>query len=110
MSGRISAATRCHRKISPNKTFEGLAGGIVTTYVAAAAAAFVLGLDLSVVHIFALATILAVAAPVGDLIESLFKRDSGIKDSSNLIPGHGGLLDRTDSLFYPAPLVLGYLY
>ena len=96
-------------KISPNKTFEGLVGGVATTYVAAAAATFVLGLDLSIVHIFALATILAAAAPVGDLIESLFKRDSGIKDSSNLIPGHGGLLDRTDSLFYPAPLVLGYL-
>jgi len=96
-------------KISPNKTFEGLAGGIATTYVAAIVAAFILDLELSAIHIFALATILAAAAPVGDLIESLFKRDSGIKDSSNLIPGHGGLLDRTDSLFYPAPLVLGYL-
>jgi phosphatidate cytidylyltransferase len=96
-------------KISPNKTFEGLAGGIATTYVAAVVAAFILDLELSAIHIFALATILAAAAPVGDLIESLFKRDSGIKDSSNLIPGHGGLLDRTDSLFYPAPLVLGYL-
>lgn len=96
-------------KISPNKTYEGLIGGIVTTYAAAAAAAFILGLEFSVLHLFALATILAAAAPVGDLIESLFKRDSGIKDSSNLIPGHGGLLDRTDSLFYPAPLMLGYL-
>ena len=96
-------------KISPNKTLEGLAGGIVTTYAAAAAAAFILDLELDVIHIYALASILAAAAPLGDLIESLFKRDSGIKDSSNLIPGHGGLLDRTDSLFYPAPLVLGYL-
>ena len=96
-------------KISPNKTIEGLVGCIVTTYVAAAAAAFILNLELRPIHVFALATILAAAAPLGDLIESLFKRDSGIKDSSNLIPGHGGLLDRTDSLFYPAPLVLGYL-
>jgi phosphatidate cytidylyltransferase len=96
-------------KISPNKTFEGLAGGVVTTYVAAAVAAFVLDLGLAPIHVAALATILAVAGPLGDLVESLFKRDSGIKDSSNLLPGHGGFLDRTDSLFYAAPLVLGYL-
>jgi phosphatidate cytidylyltransferase len=96
-------------KISPNKTFEGLVGSFVTTYLAAAGTAYILDLGLHPAHVAALATILAVAAPLGDLVESLFKRDSGIKDSSNLLPGHGGFLDRTDSLFYPAPLVLGYL-
>jgi len=96
--------------ISPNKTFEGLAGGVATTYAAAAVAAYILNLGWSAVHVAALATILAAAGPVGDLVESMFKRDSGIKDSSNLIPGHGGFLDRTDSLFYSAPFVLGYLF
>jgi phosphatidate cytidylyltransferase len=96
-------------KISPNKTVEGLVGSVITTYVAATVAAFVLDLELRAVHVAALATILAVSGPLGDLVESLFKRDSGIKDSSNLLPGHGGFLDRTDSLFYAAPPVLGYL-
>jgi phosphatidate cytidylyltransferase len=96
-------------KISPNKTMEGLAGCVLTTYAAAAVAAAVLDLGVSWVHIFGLATILGLAAPIGDLVESQFKRDTGVKDSSSLIPGHGGFLDRTDSLFYGAPVFLGYL-
>jgi len=96
-------------RISPNKTLEGLAGGVVTTFLAAAALAWVLKLDMALVHVAAIAAILAVAAPLGDLVESLFKRDTGVKDSSTLLPGHGGFLDRTDSLIYPAPVVLAYL-
>lgn len=102
-----------HRKlaprISPNKTWEGFAGGVVTTYAAAVAAALILGVGIATVHILALATILAIAAPLGDLVESILKRDSGVKDSSSILPGHGGFLDRTDSLLWSAPPVLGYL-
>jgi phosphatidate cytidylyltransferase len=96
-------------RISPNKTWEGLAGGTAATFVAAAVLQLLLALPMPWIHVLAIAAILAVAAPVGDLVESLFKRDAGVKDSSRLFPGHGGALDRTDSLIYPAPAVLGYL-
>ena len=100
---------RMSPRISPNKTWEGLAGSVVTTFAAAAGFAVLFGLPFRWVHVAALAAILAIAAPLGDLVESQFKRDTRVKDSSSLIPGHGGFLDRTDSLLYSAPLVLGYL-
>lgn len=100
---------RMSPRISPNKTWEGLAGAVVATFAAAAALKALLGLPLPWPHIAALAAILAAAAPLGDLVESLLKRDTRVKDSSSLIPGHGGFLDRTDSLLYSAPPVLGYL-
>ncbi len=106
--GRNFGRHKMSPRISPNKTFEGLAGGIAATFIAAAAASWVLRLEIGGTHVAALAALLAAAAPLGDLVESLFKRDSGVKDSSTLLPGHGGLLDRTDSLLYAAPWVLGY--
>ncbi len=76
-------------RISPNKTLEGPAGGVVTTFVARPPQRRgpSASLDLAPVHVAALAAILAVAAPLGDLVESLFKRDTGVKDSSTLLPG-----------------------
>ncbi len=95
--------------LSPKKTWEGLAGGIVATFGGAAAFHVLAPLPFGWPHILGLAAVLSVAAPIGDLVVSLFKRDTGVKDSSSLIPGHGGLLDRTDSLLFSAPLVLLYL-
>ena len=107
--GKNLGSHRMSPRISPNKTWEGLAGGVAATYAGAALLKVILGLDLDWVHVFGLATILAVAAPVGDLVESQFKRDTGVKDSSGMLPGHGGFLDRTDSLFFAAPPFLAYL-
>lgn len=106
--GRSLGRHKMAPRVSPNKTLEGLAGGIIATYAAAGAAWWV-GIEMRWYDVAAVATIIALAAPTGDLVESMFKRDSGVKDSSTILPGHGGLLDRTDSLFYPAPLVLAYL-
>lgn len=112
--GRNLGRHKMSPRISPNKTWEGLAGGTVATFAAAAVFKLLftrLGFPLPLAwgHTAALAAILAVAAPVGDLVESQLKRDTGVKDSSALLPGHGGLLDRTDSLIYAAPWVVGYL-
>lgn len=107
--GRNLGRHKMSPQISPNKTWEGFAGGVITSLLAAAAAREVLGVALGWPDTCALAIILALAAPVGDLVESQFKRDTGVKDSSHALPGHGGFLDRTDSLLYAAPLVVGYL-
>jgi phosphatidate cytidylyltransferase len=107
--GKSLGRHRMSPRISPKKTWEGLVGGVLATYAAVAAFNLVFPLAIGWLHLAALATILAVLAPVGDLVESLLKRDTGVKDSSALIPGHGGLLDRTDSLLYCAPPFLGYL-
>lgn len=107
--GRRIGRHKMSPRISPNKTVEGLIGGMASTYAAAFIGAHLIKLPFDPIHILAIATILAIAAPLGDLVESQFKRDSGVKDSSTLLPGHGGFLDRTDSLFYAAPAVLGYL-
>lgn len=96
-------------RVSPNKTWEGLAGGIAATFAVAFLLRWLLGLEAAPIHVAAIAAILAFGAPVGDLIESLFKRDTKVKDSSQILPGHGGFLDRTDSLVYSAPPVIAYL-
>jgi len=60
--------------------------------------------DVSPWHLLAIAAVLGVMGQLGDLTESLFKREAGVKDSSHLIPGHGGVLDRFDSLYFAIPL------
>ena len=95
--------------LSPKKTWEGLIGGVATTFAAAAAFQALFPLPFGWLDILVVAAILSASAPIGDLIISLFKRDTGVKDSSSLIPGHGGLLDRTDSLLFSAPFVLLFL-
>ena len=94
-AGRRFGKTKLAPTISPNKTVEGLAGGAVAA--ALFGGAWVWGTELSPVLVV-LAPLFALAAQAGDLFESGMKRKAGIKDSGNLLPGHGGILDRLDGL------------
>jgi phosphatidate cytidylyltransferase len=92
--------------VSPKKSWEGIVGGTVGTAFGVWFCRTVFFPQLPVELAVGTGVLLAVLAPVGDLVESLFKRDAGVKDSSDLLPGHGGFLDRSDSLFFAAPFVL----
>ena len=96
--------------ISPHKTWEGAIGGFVGAVAAALALRSLLSLGdwslpLNYVEAIAVGCLIGVAAQLGDLLESLLKRRAGVKDSGNLIPGHGGVLDRIDSLVFTGVIV-----
>jgi len=96
------------KRISPNKTIEGFLGGMLFTFIAS----FILAQQfpsLSLVQWIVIAAIVNIFGVLGDLIESMFKRQANIKDSSNFIPGHGGFLDRFDSVIFAAPFIFIYL-
>jgi phosphatidate cytidylyltransferase len=89
-------------KVSPKKTIEGAIAGLVGSVIAGVAGAIWLHVPVSGLIWISAAT--AIAGQVGDLAESVLKRSAGVKDSSSIIPGHGGILDRLDSLFFAAPI------
>ena len=105
--GSRFGATKMAPTLSPGKTWEGFFGGFLLTLVAAGVAARLLptgGLRAALVMV----GVISVFGPVGDLAESMIKRASGQKDSGTIIPGHGGLLDRIDSLIFCAPFLYYY--
>ena len=96
-------------RVSPNKSWEGSIFGFLFS-VLVLFLAKILVLDfLSITNALIIGAIIGIFGQVGDLIESLIKRETGVKDSSSLIPGHGGMFDRFDSLFYTSPVILLYL-
>lgn len=94
-------------KISPKKTVEGTLGGILLTIGGAGVYGY-FSSYYAIEHWIALAVIVAVVGTIGDLFESRLKRMAGIKDSGSIMPGHGGALDRFDSLLFAAPLAYAY--
>ena len=99
-------------RISPGKTWEGFGGAVLTSILASLLLVYFLGhhmAGMNLTHALILGVILSVAAVVGDLIESIFKREAGVKDSGRFFPGIGGILDLLDSLLFNAPIMYLYL-
>lgn len=106
-AGRQFGRHKLAPNVSPGKTWEGVAGAFAMTLVVIAAGHFY-GMGFGPVWYFTLVCVLTVALSIlGDLAESMFKRQQGVKDSGSLLPGHGGLMDRIDSLTSAAPLFVG---
>lgn len=105
--GRAFGGRKLAPTISPGKTRSGSAAGVLGALLVAPVFSYMvfprLGLQVPLWQLLVMAAALSVIGQIGDLVESLFKREAGVKDSSHLIPGHGGVLDRLDSLYFVIP-------
>ena len=105
--GKNFGKNKLFPSVSPKKTIEGFLGGLVFSLLAAIIISK-FNLDFSMLNWLVISVIVSVIGTIGDLVESKFKRQAKVKDSGNIMPGHGGILDRLDSLLFAAPFV--YLY
>ncbi len=106
--GKNIGKTKLFVSVSPKKTIEGFVGGVVFAIIAA----FTISkynTDFTLLNWIVIAVIVSVIGTIGDLVESKFKRQANIKDSGTIMPGHGGILDRLDSLLFAAPFVYMYI-
>ncbi|MFC2062484.1 phosphatidate cytidylyltransferase [Chloroflexota bacterium] len=108
-TGRALGKHRLAPRISPGKTWEGAIGGIVGGIAISLLLTYSLNLPLSYWGTAILGLLVSVFGQLGDLVESLLKRNAGVKDSGNLIPGHGGFLDRIDSVVFAGVVVYYYV-
>lgn len=107
--GRKFGKRKFFPSISPKKTWEGVIGGTFFAFIAGFIYRYLYAPYLSFFDCVILGTLVGIFAPIGDLVESMIKRDVKLKDTSTFIPGHGGFLDRFDSLLFTAPIIYYYL-
>jgi phosphatidate cytidylyltransferase len=107
LTGTYFGRVKLSPYISPKKTVEGAVSGFIISIVAAYIFSMFTGMNS--IHAVILGVIIGLVGQISDLVESLIKRDVGVKDSSNIVPGHGGVLDRMDSFILTAPIMYYYL-
>jgi phosphatidate cytidylyltransferase len=108
-AGMAFGKHKLFERVSPKKTWEGAIAGFIFAIISMIAAKFLVLQFLSIAHCIVIGIIIGTFGQIGDLAQSLIKRDAGVKDSSALIPGHGGVFDRFDSLLFVSPLIYLYL-
>lgn len=109
VSGRLFGKRKLFERLSPNKTWEGFLGSVILTSITGYILA-VSGFGLSTLEWMVLGALTVFIATAGDLFQSMLKRASNIKDSGNILPGHGGILDRFDSILFCLPAYYIYFY
>jgi phosphatidate cytidylyltransferase len=109
LTGTYFGKRKLAPEISPGKTVEGMLGYVVGSVMGGCLGASFLVTELGAIEVVALSGMLSLLGQIGDLFESLIKRVFAVKDSAGLLPGHGGLLDRLDSLIFPAVFATSYL-
>lgn len=103
--GRKLGKRKLWPDISPNKTIEGALGGMISSIVISIIYVLLTGMDVAIPMIVVATIFLSIFGQIGDLVESALKRHYNVKDSGNILPGHGGVLDRFDSLIFVCPLI-----
>ncbi len=106
--GKTLGRTPFFPSISPKKTWEGAVGGLAGSLLGGVVSHFLFLNEISLNHCLIVALICGMIGQLGDMAESILKRNAGVKDSGSVIPGHGGVLDRIDSLLFSAPVFYGY--
>lgn len=95
--------------VSPKKSWEGGVAGLIGSIFSFVLFSYIFNINMSIVHQIVLGFIIALFGQIGDFVESSFKRDAGLKDTSNMLGKHGGILDRFDSIIFTSPIVLLYI-
>lgn len=108
--GKLLGKHKLYEAVSPKKTWEGAIGGLIVSLIAASIFLRLIALHPLDLNIVILVIALSAAGQIGDLSQSMLKRNHGVKDSGHILPGHGGILDRIDGLLFAIPVLFVYLF